>query len=130
MKKLTMLFVLVGMMVSTSAFAETWIGQCTDGQRLQFNQTVGGQGSIILKTEAQPRGGIRVAKLNQTFRNNVAICGTVIGNGYGNAATGKNPITQVCMNKSRRIIYLKYKHPYENRPFKSFVFCDASVVVR
>ena len=81
---------------ATTAAAETWIAICTDGQNLQYNQTVGGNGFLYLK-------GTQVARLEQTFFNGTAICGTVPGNGTGSPATGSNPITQLCANRSRNI---------------------------
>ena len=51
----------------------------------------------------------QIARLKQTFYNGIAICGTVLQNETGR---GGNPITQVCANKSRDTLCLKYKHPY------------------
>jgi len=116
--------------VPAAASAETWIAICTDGQNLQYNQTVGGNGFLYLKGKNQPSGGLQIARLQQTFYNGTAICGTVPGNGTGSAATGGHPITQLCANRSRNIIYILYKHPYEDRPFEDTVYCDARVDVR
>ena len=116
--------------MSTGAAAEVWIAICQDGQNLQYNQTVGGAGFLYLKGNQQASGGYQIARLRQTFFNGTAICGTVPGNGTGSAATGGNPITQVCANRSRNTIYIKYKHPTEDRPFESTVYCSARVDVR
>jgi len=83
---------------------------CTDGQNLQYNQTVGGNGFPYLKGNNQPSGGLQMARLQRTFYNGTAICGTVPGNGAGSAATGGHPITRLCANRSRNIIYILYKH--------------------
>jgi len=118
--------------ISSTCNASTWIAVCNDGQNLQYNQTLNGKGLLYLKVK-DSKGQThtwQVAKLDQTFYNGTAICGTVPGNGVGNAATGGHPITQVCANKSRETIYVKYKHPYEVRPFESGVFCNANVTVR
>lgn len=67
----------------------------------------------------------QMARLTQTFNNGVAICGTVLENGYGNS---QEPIIQVCANKSRKTIYVKYKHPYDSsKKIASGVFCSAKV---
>lgn len=108
---------------ATVANAETWIATCTDGSELGYNQPVGGQGELFLMNT-------RIAHLRQTFHNGTAICGSIPGNGIGTAATGRNPVTQICANRSRGIIYLKYKHPWENRPFEDTVYCQATVRVR
>lgn len=116
--------------MTTGAAAETWIATCTDGQNIQYNQSVGGNGFLYLKGQGQSGGGLQIARLEQTFFNGTAICGTVTGNGTGSTATGGHPITQLCANRSRNTIYIKYKHPYEDRPFESTVFCAARVDVR
>ncbi|WP_455216701.1 hypothetical protein [Kaarinaea lacus] len=118
--------------ISSNCNAATWIAICNDGQNLQYNQTLNGKGLLYLKVKdsSGKTHTWQIAKLDQTFYNGTAICGTVPGNGVGNAATGSNPVTQVCANKSRKTIYVKYKHPYEVRPFESGVFCNANVTVR
>lgn len=120
----------ISCMLSAGAAAETWIAICNDGQNLQYNQTVDGNGFLYLKGIDQPSGGFQIARLQQTFFNGTAICGTIRGNGTGSAATGGNPITQICANRSRNNIYIKYKHPTEDRPFDSSVYCEARVEVR
>lgn len=123
---------IAGIGVSGTSFAATWIAICNDGKNIQYNQTLNGAGLLYMKVK-DSKGTMhtwQIAKLTQTFYNGTAICGTVTGNGYGNAATGKNPITQICANKSRNTIYVKYKHPYEVKPFESGVYCTATVTVR
>lgn len=115
--------------VPVAAAAETWVAVCNDGQNLQYNQTVDGNGFLYLKGSGGG-GGFQIARLDQTFYNGTAICGTVPGNGTGSAETGGHPITQLCANRSREIIYIKYKHPYEDRPFESATVCAARVEVR
>jgi hypothetical protein len=118
-------------LVST-AHAATWIAICNDGQNIQYNQTLNGSGLLYMKAK-DSKGRMhtwQIAKMEQTFYNGTAICGSVLENGRGNAATGGHPITQVCANKSRKTIYVKYKHPYEKKDFQSGVFCKAKVTVR
>jgi hypothetical protein len=129
MRNILIALSLTGMM-TTGAAAETWIAVCNDGKNFQYNQTVDGNGFLYLKGEDQASGGYQIAPLYQTFYNGTAICGTVRGNGTGTAATGGNPITQICANRSRNTIYMKYKHPTEDRPFDSAVYCSATVEVR
>ena len=116
----------------TAAHAATWIATCNDGKNIQYNQTLNGNGFLYMKVrDSSGRNHTwQIASLTQTFYNGTAICGTVTGNGRGSPSTGGNPITQVCANKSRKNIYVKYKHPYENRPFQSGVYCKANVTVR
>lgn len=114
---------------SHTALAETWIGRCTDGKPIQYNQSIDGNGFLYMTVRMDDGSSAtyQMAPLQQTFFNGTAVCGTVPGNGVGN--TGE-PITELCMNKSRNIIYVKYKHPYENRPVTSGTFCTARVDVR
>jgi len=118
--------------ISSAAHSATWIASCSDGKNIQYNQTINGNGLLYMKVRGD-KGRMhtwQIAKMQQTFYNGTAVCGSVLKNGRGNAATGNNPITQVCANKSRKTIYLKYKHPYEVRPFDSGVYCKATITVR
>ena len=133
MKKLSMVFsIVLAMAMSSMTYATTWIAICNDGKNIQYNQTLNGSGLLYMKVK-DSRGvyqTYQMARLKQTFYNGIAICGTVLKNGTGNSATGRNPITQLCANKSRKTIYVKYKHPYQNKRFESGVFCRADVKIR
>ena len=122
--------VALSFLTSGSVFAKTWIATCTDGKNIQYNQTENGTGFMYMKVKDSSGNYsiYQMARLEQTFSNGTAICGTVLENGTGNS--GK-PITQLCANKSRKTIYVKYKHPYDSsQPVKSGVFCKAKVVIR
>lgn len=112
-----------------AAAAETWIAICNDGQGIQYNQTIDGGGFMYMNVDMDDgsRSTYQIARLEQTFYNGTAVCGAVTGNGVGDDGT---PITQLCANQSRNIIYVRYKHPYEDRPMVSGVFCTANVMVR
>ena len=124
--------ILLALVTSSPAFAATWVATCTDGKNIQYNQTLNGNGFLYMKV--RDRDGRnhtwQIARLKQSFYNQTAICGAVLENGTGNAATGSHPITQVCANKSRKNIYVKYKHPYEVKSFESGVYCAADVEVK
>jgi hypothetical protein len=111
----------VAALLPASANAATWIAICNDGKNIQYNQTVGGNGFLYMKTD---KGIYQVARLTQTFMNGIAICGAVVGN-----SPGPNPITQVCANMDRKIIYLKYQNPtVPNPPIEDAgTFCTATV---
>ena len=118
--------------ISTAAHSATWIASCSDGKNIQYNQTIGGNGLLYMKVR-DDKGRMhtwQIAKMEQTFYNGTAVCASVLQNGRGNAAAGGKPITQICANKSRKTLYVKYKHPYEDRPFDSGVYCKATVTVR
>lgn len=117
------------LVVSSSVSAEMWTAACNDGKNLQYNQIVNGQGLLYMRVE-MPDGYMntyQVARLEQTFFNGTAICGTVDGNGIG--VTGE-PLTQICANRDRRIVYIKYKHPHNPQaPMVSGVYCAADIKI-
>ncbi len=121
MRKL-LLIAAMAALTPAAANAATWVAICTDGKNVQYNQTIGGTGFLYLTTD---KGTYQTARLVQTFYNGTAVCGAV----HGNAPDGAEPITQVCTNKSRGIIYLKYQNP--TRPGSSVqdagTFCKATV---
>ena len=120
-----LLVVALAASTAAAANATTWVAVCNDGKPVQYNQTVGGVGFLYLKTD---KDIYQTARLSQTFFNGEAICGTV----QANAPAGAEPITQVCMNKSRQIIYLKYKNPSVagSAVQDAGVFCKATVTIR
>ena len=124
MRKL-LLIAAVAALMPAAANAATWVAVCTDGKNLQYNQTIGGVGFIYLKTD---KGIYQTARLAQTFFNKIVVCGTV----YGNAPAGAEPITQVCVNKNRKIIHLRYQDP--TKPGTTIqdagTFCSATVTVQ
>ncbi|HEY4943013.1 MAG TPA: hypothetical protein VII56_16410 [Rhizomicrobium sp.] len=111
----------VAALVPSVADAATWIATCNDGKNIQYNQTVSGNGFLYMKTD---KGIYQVSRLTQTFLNGIAICGSVNGN-----STGPFPITQICANKDRKIIYLKYQNPTLPSPpiEDAGTFCTADV---
>ena len=108
-----------------AANAATWVAVCTDGKNVQYNQTIGGVGFLYLKTD---KGIYQTARLAQTFSNAMVVCGTV----YGNAPAGAEPITQVCANKTRKIISLRYQDPTKpgSKLQDAGTFCTATVTVQ
>jgi hypothetical protein len=130
--KLKSLLLAASVMISGSALAKTWLAVCKDGKNIQFNQSDSANGNGFLYMKVKDSNGrmntYQVARLKRTFYNGVAICGTVLQNGTGNTGT---PITQICANKSRGTIYVKYKHPYDaSQPMKSGIYCSANVYIR
>jgi hypothetical protein len=87
-----------------AANAATWVASCNDGKNIQYVQTIKGAGYLYMKTQ---KDYFQVARLSQTSATETALCGTVIGNVPGNGA----PVTEVCINKSRQLISLKYRNP-------------------
>lgn len=129
--RIILLVVFLSVFAAAPASAATWIAICTDGQRLQYNQVRGGNGSLILKPKPGfargAQGGIVVARLRQTFIDDDLICGTIIGSATSRAGY---PVTQICANRRQRSLFIRYKHPYEDRPLEGMAFCDADVTVR
>jgi len=112
---------------STAAIANaaTWVAVCNDGKNVEYVQTVNGTGFLYLKTN---KDTYQTARLSQTFFDETDICGTVVGS----APASSDPITQICANKSRQVIHLRYKDP--TRPGGALqdggVFCPATVTIR
>lgn len=114
-----------------SANAETWTATCMGAQHVQYQQMKDGPGKLIVQVESGDgsKHQWQIARLVQTFYNGTAICGEVLENGRGNPDTGQHPISQLCTNRSRKTIYVKYKDPLNKGPFKSGVYCKAFVKV-
>jgi hypothetical protein len=110
---------------TVAANATTWVAVCNDGKNVQYNQTVDGVGFLYLKTD---KDIYQTARLSQTFFDGEAICGAV----QANAPAGAEPVTQVCTNKPRQVIYLKYKDPtvHGGSVQDAGVFCKATVTIR
>ena len=115
----------LALLAPSMASAATWVAICSDGKNIQYNQTVGGNGFLYMKTSV---GTYQTARLSQTFYNGTAICGAVVGN----TAAGAPPITQVCANQARKIIYLKYQNPtVAGAPVQDAgTFCAANVSIK
>jgi hypothetical protein len=124
MRKL-ILFTALAAVTAVAANATTWVATCNDGKNVQYVQTLGGAGYLYLKTA---KDYFQIAQLKQTSAADTVVCGAVIGNVVGNAA----PLTQVCMNKSRQIITLKYRNPATaaGEGQDAGEFCAAAVTLR
>lgn len=110
---------------AVSAHATTWVANCTDGKNVQYVQTIGGAGYLYLKTA---KDYFQTARLSQVSAGETVVCGAV----QGNAAAGAPPVTQICIDKSRQIISLKYRNPDVPNAAVQEVgeFCAAVVTLR
>lgn len=126
MKKMILLLAIL--IISQTALAtERWIAKCTDGKNVHYVQNYKGVGHLFVEVES-PFGDnkiLPIATLKQSKSTSVSICGVVQGN---KDPEGK-PISQVCMNRDRQIIYVKFNHPTRNEPIQDGKFCDAEVKV-
>lgn len=116
------------LLCSGEAEAATWIARCNDGQHLQYNQTVGGGGILYLWTTdgVIPGTGTQMAVLTQTSINADTICGTVTGNP---TLPGGAPLSQLCANKTKGIVTIKWQSPVPGSAVKEGLFCKANVSV-
>ncbi len=127
---------LLGVMLATvgsqSMAEELWTAFCVDGQRLSYAQKVDGPGQLALQV-TEFRGNrthqLVLADLKQTFKNEVSICGTPSGNQVRTQDGQAMPMSQICMNKSRQIIYMGIVAETRAQS-KSGIFCRATVRVR
>ena len=124
MRKLIFLAVLAAS-TSMAANATTWVATCSDGKNVQYVQTHNGAGYLYLKTA---KDWYQTARLSQTFANDTMVCGAV----QGNVAAGAAPLTQVCMNKLRQVITIKYRSPAAPAAEAQDAgeFCAAAVTLR
>ena len=99
------LFVAAFIASATAANATTWVATCTDGKNVQYVQTIKGAGYLYMKTG---KDYYQAARLSQSFDSETVICGTVVGN---DAAAGGPPVSQICINRSRHVVSLKYRNP-------------------
>ena len=106
------------------ASAATWIASCNDGQKVQYNQIVGSHGDLYFRTAS---GTYQVANTAQDSISADVICGNVTDN----VPPGGPPITQVCADKAKQVIFLKYKNPTSpgSPVVNAGIFCKANVSV-
>jgi len=110
-------------LTTVAASATTWVATCTDGKALQYVQTIKGDGFLYLMVNKE---FYQTARLTQTVEGDTTICGAVLSN-----TAAANPLTQVCINKSRQTISLKYQDPHAAGGLKDVgEFCAASVILR
>jgi len=124
MNKLLLIAALAGS-TAAAANAASWVAVCNDGKNVQYIQTVGGVGFLYLKTDKE---FYQTARLSQISFDGETLCGAV----HDNAATGAEPVTQVCINKAHQEITLKYKDPTVKGGALQDVgaFCPATVTIR
>jgi hypothetical protein len=118
---------LVALLASTAVAsnATTWVATCNDGKNIQYVQTVNGAGYLYLKAN---KDFYQTARLSQTFAGDAVVCGTV----QANSPAGAEPITQVCIDKSRHTISLKYVTPGSagHAALDAGEYCAATVTLR
>ena len=121
------ILIIAALAASTAAAANaaTWVAACNDGKNIQYVQTVNGLGFLYLKADKE---FYQTARLSQTSFDGTTICGTVTAN----AAAGAGPVTQICADKTRQIISLKYRDPSASGTAMRDVgvFCAATVTIR
>ena len=122
MRKLILLAALAAS-TAAAANAASWVAVCKEGKGVQYIQTVGGLGFLYLKTDKE---FYQTARLSQVSFDGDTLCGAV------HETTATEPVTQLCINKARQEISLKYADPtVKNGAVEEVgVFCPATVTVR
>jgi hypothetical protein len=89
-----------------AANAGTWIAACTDGQNLQYNQTIGGKGVLYLE---MANGNYQSIGLVQSSYDGKVVCSVT----DAKPQHGGEPLVKirVCADKANNTITLKYKDP-------------------
>jgi len=121
------LIVLALLLSSNTVLAERWVAKCTDGKAIHYVQKYKGAGYLFMEVKSPfgERKMFPMATLQQSTSNSVSICGVVLGN----KDPQQKPIAQICMNRDRQIIYMKFDHPQNNKGLQEGEFCKASVNV-
>lgn len=122
------IFIVLALLISHQALAtERWVAKCSNDQQIHYVQKYKGAGYLFMQVKT-PFGEYKtfpMATLQYSTSTSVSICGVVLGN--------KDPkgqaISQICMNRDRNIIYMKFNHPQDNKGIQEGEFCKASVSV-
>ena len=113
-------------LLPVAANAATWIAACTDGQNLQYNQTIGGKGVLYLENG---NGTYQSVGLVQNSYKGDVVCSVAAAK----PGPGAAPVVtiKVCADKANNTITLKYKDPTGNGPSvdDSSPYCTAAVTV-
>lgn len=122
------IFIVFTLLLSQQALAtERWVAKCNNDQQIQYVQKYKGAGYLFMQVKT-PFGDYKMfpmATLQYSTSNSVSICGVV----SGNKDPQGQPIAQVCMNRDRNIIYMKFNHPRDKKGIQEGEFCKASVSV-
>ena len=114
---------------SGAASAMQWEAKCTDGKNLHYLQTINGPGYLYM-TVTLPNNSKRVfpfARVRQTMYNGQAVCAEIVN---GLQTRSRKPVTQFCVNKNSKLIYMKHQDPMETQAESGGKFCTATVIER
>lgn len=123
MRKLLLAAALAALMPA-AANAATWIAACTDGQNLQYNQTIGGKGVLYLEMAS---GNYQSMGLVQNSYDGNVVCSVA----DVKPPSGAELFIKVCADKAHNTITLKYKDPTGKGPSidDAAPYCQAAVTV-
>ena len=109
--------------------AATWEAKCTDGKNLHYLQTINGPGYLYMTVNLpnNTRQVFPFARVQQTMFNGEAVCAEILN---GLKTRSNQPVTQFCVNKKSKLIYLKHQDPMESQPQRSGKFCSATIIER
>jgi hypothetical protein len=109
-----------------AANAGTWIAACTDGQNLQYNQTIGGKGVLYLQ---MADGNYQSVDLVQNSYDGNVVCSAT----DAKPQPGIEPLVKikVCADKANNSITLKYEDATGKGPSvdDKAPYCRAAVTV-
>ena len=114
----TQIFVF-GLFLSSVVHGEIWTARCGN-VHVKFNRSAH-TSEIYLQTTG---GVFQVAGGNITFDNGTAMRSPMTGIKEGHSG----PISEIGLNKSRRIVYVLYRNP-ETGQVKDGVLCDTPITV-
>ena len=118
------------MMAAIPALAQTWSARCTDGQNITFVRYPAGPITMymMLSQDGVLTSETAFTHLFQTYLDETIVCGAEAPDvlGFG----GERPVSQVCIDVERQIMFMWYQHPLEERPLFEGIFCEADVKIR
>ena len=111
----------LAVLMPSAANAQTWLAQCRGDKELQYNQKIGGDGTLSVPVGD---GTYQSLPLKQTFYDGKMVCGAT-----DPKAAAANSIAQVCADKAHQNIRLKYREANAKgaRGEKDVVYCDALI---
>ncbi len=103
MRKL-LLAAMLTVLMPAAANATAWIAACYDGKNLQYNQIIGGKGTLFLQKDD---GNYQSLALVQSSYEGNVVCGVA----DDKQAQAGGLYIKVCADKANNTITVKYKDP-------------------
>jgi hypothetical protein len=110
--------------------ARIWTAYCNDGRNLVYAFNANGPGvlSMQIAVEGEPNAIIGIANSTRTSETETVVCGSASPDDL--AFGGETPISQLCIDAERGVMFVVYNHPFEERATLTGIYCEADVRIR